>query len=211
VDRLPPHDDRREHQMDEDDEYVETQYTDAARDAYLRRADELVAALRAHVDVTLSRRGIEREMPRYFESVAALESAATAFNDAEFNWGGTTPLPLLTPDYEEDEEDEQEPASGGIVSLLGRWDFRVTDEAALIQAGRSAHLHSWADRDREDAEFVVNSITRAASEVFDTGGPEALENTDGMEPVRAAFNFILHDGGDDEEFDEDPFAIARDA
>ncbi len=198
--------------MDQDDEYVETQYTDASRDAYVRRAEELVAALWAHVDVVLSQKGLEREMPRYWESVTGLTDAASAFNEAEFDWCGSFPLPLVAPDgVDEEESEEPGPGFGGVVTLLGRWDFRVTDEAALVEAGRSAYLRSWPDQEREDAELRVQSVIEAVAEASHAGEPTVLEAIDGLEPVRAAINFILHDGGDDEEFDEDPFAIARDA
>ncbi|WP_277210981.1 hypothetical protein [Isoptericola croceus] len=137
-----------------------------------------------------------------------------AFNDAEFEWCGSFPLALVSTEEDDDLDDDEEPErpSTPVMTMVGRWDFQVTDEDALIEAGRVAYLEAWPDQEREDAELRVESLVAAASEVAHRGGPEALEAADGLTPVRAAFEFVLHDdGGDDEEFDDDPFGIVREA
>lgn len=196
----------------DDEDYVETQYSEAAKGEYRRRADEFVAALREHVELVSMRKGREREMPQYIDSTTTLENAAEAFNDAEFEWCGSFPLALAsTGDDEDDLDDGEEPERprNPVVTMVGRWDFRITDEDALIESGRAAYLDAWPDEDREDAETRVQSLVEAAAEVSHGGGPEALEAADGLEPERATFEFVLHDGGDDEEFEDDPFAIVR--
>ncbi|MDO8145641.1 MULTISPECIES: hypothetical protein [unclassified Isoptericola] len=196
----------------DDEDYVETQYSEAAKDEYRRRADEFVAALREHVELVLTRKGREREIPEYFGSTTNLENAAEAFNDAEFEWCGSFPLALASTEDDDDdldEEEEPERPLNPVVTMVGRWDFRVTDEDALIESGRAAYLDAWPDEDREDAEARVRSLVAAAAEVSHRGGPGALEMADGLEPERATFEFVLHEGGDDDEFDDDPFAIVH--
>jgi hypothetical protein len=70
----------------DEDELGDTQWTDAARAEYEKRALALIEALRVHVDTTLAGTGRQVELHPYFESGDKVRSAARAFNDAEFYW-----------------------------------------------------------------------------------------------------------------------------
>lgn len=39
--------------------------------------------------------------------------------------------------------------------LVGRWDLRVVDEDAFIEAGRAAYLKAWLDSVQDDAVIRV--------------------------------------------------------
>lgn len=193
-----------------EDEYEDTQWTDKAKQAYERRADELMEALRAHLAANLNRRGRQKEFGAYFESAESLMDATRAFNEAEFDWCGSFPLGLRPDeDDDEDEEWEDQDESGSILSVVGRWDFRITDEAAVIAAGRSAYLRAWPDDTHEDAEHRVQQVSDAAAELTHADGLSRLEDVDGLSLHRDVTGFFVHEGEDDEAFNADPFAITR--
>ena len=197
--------------MSEDD-YEETQWTDKAKQDYQERADGLIDALRAHVSANLTRAGRQKELGPYFESADDLMKATRAFNEAEFDWCGSFPLGLRPDEDDEDEDEleEQPEAVGDVLTLLGRWDFRVTDEAAAVAAGRRAYLAAWTDDTEEDAESRVQHVDDAAAELMHAHGLAGLENAEGLSLERDATAFMIHEGEDDETFDDDPFAITRD-
>lgn len=140
--------------MDED-KLVDTQWTGTAKAAYARRAEDFMGALQKHVELTLGRQGRMRELADYAPSQLAVSEAANAFADAEFDWCGSVPLTLI-PDDEDDEDwdDEHEESacgSNGVISVVGRWDYRVTDPDALVESGRRAFLNAWPDDTPDDA------------------------------------------------------------
>jgi hypothetical protein len=191
-----------------DDSSADTQWSDAARERYLRATEELIAALKAHSALTAERRGRHRELDPYFASSEALEKAAQAFNESELEWCGSWPLSLADQDLDEfdDDEDDDEP-TGPVLSGLFRWDFTITDEAAVIEAGRSAYRGAWPSD--TDADLAVPDIGRAATEIVHATGWLGLENTPGLERRAEWLTFVTHDGEPDDMDEEDPFAIAR--
>lgn len=196
-----------------DDASGETQWSDAARERYVRCADDLIAALRAHFALTIERSGRQRDLGPYFSSSEALEKAAEAFNESEFDWCGSSPLSLTDEGIEEsDDEDEPEEPAGAeaVLSGLFRWDFTVTDEAAVVGAGRDAYRRLWPSDTDEDAVLAVPDVVRAASEIVHAGEWSGLENAPGLERRAEWWTFVSHDGQSDTSDDEDPFAIGRD-
>jgi hypothetical protein len=191
---------------------LETQWTVEARNAYAQRAEVLIAEIRRHVEATLQRQGRQAESQAYFQSVKRLGSAANAFNDAEFDWCGSFPLSLADvderDDWDEDDEAEDDEAKS-VLSVLGRWDYRVTDAEALITAGRAAYLTAWPEDTEEDARIRVHDLVSAAAEITHAYGFSSLEETAGLESDRDITAFVMHDGEDDDAFHEDPFAIVR--
>lgn len=185
------------------------QWSDAARERYVRRTEELIAALKAHSALTLERSGRQRELGPYFASSETLENAATEFNEAEFDWCGSTPLNLMDEDLDEfDDEDEDEEPTGPVLSGLFRWDFTITDETAVIEAGRDAYRRVFPTDTDEDATLAVPDIGRAAAEIVHADDAAGFENTPGLERRAESWTFIRHDGHSDDP--DDPFAIARD-
>lgn len=195
---------------DEDD--VETQWTPAAKEAVAARGEELMTALRDHVALTLGRTARQAEHSEYFASAAALRRAAVAFDDAEFDWCGSSPLGLEADDLDDDEGDEDEDAADhGVLSVVGRWDYRVVDEAALLAAGRAAYAKTWPADTEEDASLAVVDLVSAADEIAHAHGWHALAEVDSLEPVASMTNVVLHEDEGDSwlDSDEDPFEIAR--
>ena len=195
-----------------DDDYEDTQWTDAARRAYESRARELIEALQAHLSVNLTRSGRQKELQPYFESADRVMAFARAFNEAEFDWCGSFALDLRSDaeDGEDEEALDDEPVGGEILSVVGRWDYRITDEDAVLAAGRAAYLRAWPDDTQEDAEIRVQQVSDAAAELEHAGGLTELDNAAGLQRHRSVISLVVHDGEDDETFDNDPFGITRD-
>jgi hypothetical protein len=196
--------------MDEED-MIDTQWTVAANAAYEQCAKAFLEALQRHVSQTLSRKGREAELRQYFASQEELRSAAVAFDNAEFDWCGSFPLGVQ--DFEDDDEDEGDevaPASNGVLTAVGRWDFRITDTDALVEAGRAAYSKAWPDATPEDALERVQGPESAASEISHADGWSALSSTSGLFLERDVIQFITHDGLDDDEWEENPFRIVAD-
>lgn len=192
--------------MDDGDE-LETQWTARARSAYAQRGEDLVDAVRRHVRLTTERTGRQRELEGYFESAEGLSDAARAFSEAEFDWCGSFPLPLAE-EPDQDWEEEGEPAVGELLSVLGRWDYRVLDEDALVGAGRSSYLRSWPEDTPEDAELRVVDVESAAGELLHGDGLSALDDAPGLAPTAYVVQCVLNDGTRDDP--DDPFGLARD-
>ncbi|WP_328330379.1 hypothetical protein OHA70_08580 [Kribbella sp. NBC_00382] len=193
-----------------DDAGEETQWSDAARERYMRCTEDLIAALKAHSALTIERSGRQRELGPYFSSSEALEKAAEAFSESEFDWCGSWPLSLTDIEDSDDEDNAREPAGPEpVLSGLFRWDFTVTDEAAVVGAGRDAYRRSWPSDTDEDAVIAVPDVVRAAAEIVHAGEWPELENTPGLEHRAEWRTFVSHDGRSDTPDDEDPFAITR--
>ncbi|MDT5014960.1 MAG: hypothetical protein QOD39_1120 [Mycobacterium sp.] len=191
----------------------ESQWTASAKEAYAARAEELVAALREHVKLTMGRSGRQSEHPHYFASTEEFFRAAAAFDDAEFEWCGTFPLRLDSDeaDGDIDYEEEDEEVDGSVLTLVGRWDYRVMDAHALIATGRAAYARCWPDDTDEDAAIAVADPAAAAQEIAHADGWHALEEADGLRPIASTTTVILHEDASTAwlEDEEDPFAITR--
>ena len=87
----------------------------------------------------------------------------------------------------------------------GHWDFRITDEDAVLAARRAAYLRTWPDDTQEDAEIRVQQVAGAAAELEHAEGLTGLNNVAGLQLQRDVVGFIVHEGEDDETFDPDPF------
>lgn len=196
--------------MDEERDEVDTQWTDAAKASYERRTEEFIEAIRRHLALNLAREGRQKELLKYAPSQEALFQAARSFADAEFDWCGSFPLPLPSDDgweNDDDWDDDDSPSGGSVLSVVGRWDYRITDEAALVTSARAAYLRAWPDDTDEDAEFRIRDAGSAAGELLHGDDLNALNSADGLQPHQFAVDVITHEGADD--FDEDPFGIVR--
>lgn len=134
-------------------------------------------------------------------------AAAHAFVEAELDWSGSVPLPLRDDEDDDDWDDEDEEVGpGGVLTVIGRWDYRVTDPTALIAAGRRAYLQAWAGDEPEDAALRIEVVEQAAGELMHGDDVSALESAPGLESDRYSITVLTHDGQDD--FDGDPFRLA---
>lgn len=201
--------------MDED--FGESQWTEKAKQAYQQRADELVEALQAHLATNLTRSGRQRELGAYFASAETLMTAARDFNNAEFDWCGSVPFTFDLDEAEDDDMDDvddvddvdDESPQGDVLSVLGRWDFRILDEQVVISAGRDAYLRVWPDDTEEDASIRVQDVEAATGELMHADGFAGIETAPGLRIERHTMFVVTHEGDDDETFDTDPFGINR--
>lgn len=186
------------------------QWSAASREAMLDRAEELRAAVAEYVELVRRLSGRQRELPDLFTANDALRSAALSFDDAAFDHTGTAPLGLeawVDEGDEGDDGDGEVRASGPVLTVVGRWDYRVTDAEAVMEAGKAGYLAHWVDDTAEDAEFRVQDVESAAGEIMHGDAVHRLDEIPGLEQVRFATTVITHDGDADETFDEDPFSI----
>jgi len=136
-----------------------------------------------------------------------LEAAAVAYADAQFEFSGTVPpLGLdeelddedeyLDEDADEDAEDleEDDEETGEVeaveedeavgdgepdlkLTVLHRADFVVTDELAVIQAGKDAYHDTW---EPDDEPVDVADLGEALQQLRNAGGIEALAEAPGL-------------------------------
>lgn len=200
--------------MDEPDS---TQWSAGARERYAQRTQELIAALSTHVAATAARAGRQRELELYERSCERLHKAANAFNEAEFDWCGSFPLPLDPPRHFEDQEDHDDEwtaainAPGAVVmSFFGRWDWVVTDANELLAAGRNAYRELWTDGTAEDAELAVPDASSALREFTHAGEWPAIPEVPGLLRGGSWMMFTEQDSVDEELDEINPFRAVAD-
>jgi len=186
-----------------------TQWTAAARAAYEARARELAQTLLEHVALTSGRSGRQRELGPYFSSAERLSTAVAAFAEAEFDWCGSFPVSVRSAEAEEDTDEWEEAADSDIavLSVLGRWDYRIVDPQMLIREGRAAYLTAWPDDTQDDTEVRVQTTKAAVAELLHAGILQPLERSAGLQPLLSTVELVTHAGTPEQEFNDDPFAI----
>ena len=97
---------------------------------------------------------------------------------------------------------------GSVLTVVGRWDFHVTDREALLSAGRTAYRMNQPGAPADEALGRVRTAEEATHELLEAGGVDAVYDAAGVEPERVFTFALTHDEDDDESFDADPFAIA---
>ncbi|MCZ2805309.1 hypothetical protein O2W18_09355 [Modestobacter sp. VKM Ac-2983] len=173
-----------------------TPFTPAGADRLRAAAAELAAAVTAHAEAVTAVTG-EAGMPEVFAASDRLLPAVLAYADAQFDLTGNDfPFGVLH-GYAEDDEQDDEPQVGDAavgdaadgaatasgttdVSVLQRHDLRVTDEAAVLAAGRRAYLRSQPDGDAAAAVADVADLGRALSQLADADGWDAVGETPGL-------------------------------
>jgi hypothetical protein len=190
------------------DDAAGQQWSPSARAAYIQRTEDFLAALRSHTELTVRHQGRQRELEAYFLSQGRLYEAATAFVQSEFDWCGSFPLPLDSEAWDDDDDgsDEAPQGDGSVLTVISRWDYRITDPDALVGAGRQAYLAAWVSDTPDDAEVRVSDPVTAVSEILHLADVGTLDTTAGLKPWRATTQVLAHDGLDD--FDTQPFGIA---
>jgi hypothetical protein len=236
-------------ELDEDD----TQWTDEARESFRTAASELAEAIGRHSAALLEMSGTDADAEAIAEAGEALEDAATAYADKQYEFTGTVPplgldeeddysyddgvsdelddsdeddlaeaddVDLDDVDLDEDAEDEvdieesDEPAAK--LTVLHRVDFVVTDEPAVIQAGKEAYVESYDD-EADDVEEPgdVADLSAALQQIQQAGGIEALADTPGLASAGATTWVLeatdLLDEQEPVEWPDSPFALGEDA
>lgn len=95
-----------------------------------------------------------------------------------------------------------------VLSVLGRWDFVVTDKDAVMRAGRAAYSRLWPNTSRDDAEEEVRDVAAAANAIMHAVDLPALKETPGLSITQATVTFIRH--RDTSDFADNAFRILKD-
>lgn len=119
-------------------------------------------------------------------------------------------------DDEVDLEESGEPAPK--LTVLHRIDFVVTDEFAVIQAGKEAYVESYdgddEEEDGDDEPVDVADLSEALQQIQQAGGIEALADTPGLASAGASTWVLeatdLLDEQEPVEWPESPFALGED-
>lgn len=173
-------------------------------------AAELTAAIHAHAEaVTAAKK--DAEIIEVFTATDRLLPAVLAYADAQFDYTGNGfPFGVLHQFAEQDDEDEPagepEPATG--ISVLQRHDYRVTDEAAVLSAGRRAYLDAWPEDDEAAAAADVTHLGRALYQIAHTGNWHGLDEADGLRATGGAVLVVTQEemlGPDPDEWPEELF------
>ena len=155
------------------------------RTALAEASRKLAERLQAHTDALLAMTGDE-DHTTLFEHNAALEGVVEDWNDAVFEHTGTSPLLLDDAVDDEDEEVEQDQ----VISVVSRFDLRVVDLDALIEAGRAAQERHPAELDEGGEQDPVDSAEQAIYEISREVG-EAWFELPGIEMVAGARAYVV--------------------
>ncbi|TCC43723.1 hypothetical protein E0H50_01395 [Kribbella sindirgiensis] len=156
------------------------------RTALAEASRKLAERLQAHTDALLAMTGDEEHTTLY-EHNAALEGVVEDWNDAVFEHTGTSPL--LLDDAADDEEDE-DVEQDHVISVVSRFDLRVVDLDALIEAGRAAQERHPAELDESGDREPVDSAEQAIYEISREVG-EAWFELPGIEMVAGARAYVV--------------------
>ena len=144
----------------------------------------LVAVLQEYTAALLEMRGGTGETPELLRRSEALSAVVVDWNDRVGDHTGTWPLLLRGYDDPGPEDVEVPPEPAAIesqVSVVSRWDLDVVDAAAVVAAGREAHLRSWPRDGGADADVAVPGIPEALYAFLHERG-EPLLDLPGVEP-----------------------------
>ena len=163
-------------------------FSEESRKALAEASRLLAERLQAHTEALLAMTGDEEQAGLY-EQNAALEELVEGWNDAVFEHTGTAPL--LLDDELEDEEDEEEPEEHDqVISVVSRFDRRVVDLEALLEAGRTAQERHPAELDESGEREPVESAEQAIYEISREVG-EAWFELPGVDLVAGARAYVV--------------------
>lgn len=165
---------------------VEQFFSAETRAALAEASQKLAERLQAHTEALLAMTGDEEQSTLY-EQNAALEELVEGWNDAVFEHTGTAPLLL---DDSADEEDDEEAEEDHVISVVSRFDLRVADLDALIEAGRAAQERHPAELDEGGEREPVDSAEQAIYEISREVG-EAWFELPGIEMVAGARAYVV--------------------
>lgn len=164
---------------------TEQLFSAETREALAEASRRLAERLQAHTEALLAMTGDEEQAALY-EQNAALEELVEGWNDAVFEHTGTAPLLLDDSADDEDDEDEQD----HVISVVSRFDLRVVDLDALLEAGRAAQQRHPAQLDDGGEPEPVDSAEQAIYEISREVG-EAWFELPGIEMVAGARAYVV--------------------
>lgn len=191
--------------MDDEDDDL-TPWTPEGAALLLEAADALVEAIRNHATAVTGLRGDEQS-GGVLAAGDRLRPAVLAYADAQFDYTGTG-FPLgIVHEFDEDEDDDDVdggPVAG--VSVLRRSDYVVSNEAAVMKAGRKAYRRAWPEEDAAAAAADVTHLGRALYQIAHADGWDSLNEVKGLQPVGGVVIVQSSDailGADPDEWPED--------
>lgn len=178
-----------------DDENDFTPWTPQGAARLRAVATELAAAVVAHAEAVATATS-RADIQQVFAAGEDLLPAVLAYADAQFAYTGNGfPFGVLhefdDDDEDDDEEVEQEPTAG--VTVLQRRDYRVTDEAAVLEAGRRAYLRVWPDDNDAAAAADVTHLGRALYQLAHADGWHSLDQVEGLRTTGGAVLVLRQD------------------
>lgn len=202
-----------DHGMNDEEPLQPDQWTDQGRGSLRAAADELALGVREHADTLAGLTGV-KDIASVFAANHRLLEVAHAYAEAQLELTGTSyPFGVLPPLEDEEADDDEvveEYVSGTGVSVVQRRDFVVTDEAAVLAAGRAAYDRVWSPDDPEEAASQVTNLALALSEIAHSDGWDALEHVQGLDTRAAMASVISHDdllSADPDEWPDNPYVI----
>ncbi len=162
-------------------------FSEESRKALAEASRLLAERLQAHTEALLAMTGDEEQSTLY-EQNAALEELVEGWNDAVFEHTGTAPL-LLDDEVEDDDEEEEEERDH-VISVVSRFDLRVVDLEALLEAGKSAQERHPAELDETGEREPVETAEQAIYEISREVG-EAWFELPGVDLVAGARAYVV--------------------
>lgn len=195
--------------------------TDADAEAIAEAGERLEAAATEYADKqyeftgTVPPLGLDEEDEYSYDDLFDYdESSDDELDDAESE-------DLEPADADDDDADGLEDdvegfeEAGAKLTVLHRVDFVVTDELAVVQAGKEAYHESYDDDEDEDEPVDVADLSSALQQIQQAGGIEALADTPGL-ATAGATTWVLEatdllDEREPDEWPDSPFALGEDA
>jgi hypothetical protein len=171
----------------DDQQFASQGFTEETRKALAEASRLLAERLQAHTEALLAMTGAEEQTVLYEQNVA-LEELVEDWNDAVFEHTGTAPL-LLEDDVEEADE-EAEAEQEQLISVVSRFDLRVVDLDALLEAGRSAQQRHPVEAEESGDAEPVDTAEQAIYEITRETG-EAWFELPGVDLVAGARAYVV--------------------
>lgn len=177
----------------EQDDYPE-QFSQVTREALELSVAALCEALQRHARQVGGMRGGSSEFPALFEANQEVARLVDAWNERVSEHSGTLPVAQLDDDEDDDfeEDDLAEPTDGEVLSVVSRWDLRLADSGALLQAGRAAHQRLRPEENDEDAVIAVPDFGQAMYSILHEIG-EPWYDLPGVEVISGIRVFLRPD------------------
>lgn len=163
-------------------------FSEQTREALAEASRQLAERLQAHTAALLAMTGNPGEETALYEQNVALEELVEGWNDAVFEHTGTAPLLLEDDVEEEDEEEAEEPDQ--VITVVSRFDLRVVDLEALLDAGRAAQERHPVELDESGERDPVDSAEQAIYEISREVG-EAWFELPGVDLVAGARAYVV--------------------
>lgn len=187
------------------------QFSAASAEALRESAARLAQLIQRYAEATASMSGETAELEEVFALNAQISALAAELNDRAFDHTGTLPLPLDLqhgePEHDHDVEDEETVEATGFLSAVSRWDLAITDEDALLEAGRAAYRQATGATEAE-ASVEVSDASDAVRAILESRGEPWFE-IPGVAAMGGLRLLIEPDDVPGELFDGDPEHAAQ--